>query len=249
MQNTVAMTWNGQLRINCKEAVLVSFKILYIYFLVRTEGYSVQSYHHSLWVINRNRDLSHRKPVTVLKTACHRNRTWADYFDTRIFITIFKWLLLILFSHGRLFPSVVYHQFYTQWPQSSTCFFHFSVIFYANCFQVHTSACFSQPPSFDFLDHDCRTQFSFNYVQGNFLFLRINVPATFIFKRDPSSREHLTDLTEDHHLSLVALSIQLLVSVYTATCVALFIYKSPMFACRTINCLLSDNHWVWLGTQ
>ena len=99
----------------------------------------------------------------------------------------------MLFSHGRLFPSVVYNHFYIQWPQSSTCFFfHFSVIFYANYFQVLTSACFSQPPSFDFLIHDCRTHFSFNCVQGNFLFLRINVPATFIFKSDPSSREHLT---------------------------------------------------------
>ena len=128
-------------------------------------------------------------------------------------------------------------------------FFYFSVIFYANYFQVFTSTCFSQPPSFDFLNHDCRTQFSFNCFQDNFLILRINVPTTFIFKRDPSSREHLTRF--DGRPSIVSFCT---IDPITGLCLhchlcCTFVYNSLTFTCRTNNCLLSDHHSIWLGTQ
>ena len=161
----------------------------------------------------------------------------------------------MLFSHGRLFPSDVYHQFYIQWPHSSPCF-SFTFLLYStpitikySSTHVFNAAYFSQPSSFDYLNHDCRTQFSFSCIQGSFLFFRINVPAMFIFKRDPSSREHLTRYEgRPSHVSCRAIDPITGFCLHGHLCCTL-IYNSLTCTCRTINCLLSDNHSKWLGTQ
>jgi hypothetical protein len=109
-------------------------------------------------------------------------------------------------------------------------FFYFSAIFYANYFQVlkhslrhiflnhshSTSSIMKVGPSFPSAAFKTALYFCEQMFQRR-LFL------SAILRHE--STWH--DLTGDHHLSLVALSIQLLVSVCTATCVA----------------LSSTNHW------